>query len=162
MIIGVISDTHIPRRAKEIPEAVMEAFASVDRILHAGDLVTLGVIAALSSLAPVDAVFGNCDPEPVRMSLPEKKVIEAGGFKIGLAHGDKGPQRTTPLRALHTFEAGSVDCIVFGHSHRPYCQRHEKLLLFNPGSPTDRRWGPQLSYGILRLEETIQGEIIGL
>lgn len=156
--IGVISDTHIPYRARTIPPIVFEIFRDVAMILHAGDLVTLDVITQLEAQAPVYAVYGNVDPLDVVQKLPKKREIEVEGVRIGLVHGD-GPGRSTAERALAAFSG--VDCIVFGHSHSPLCQRVDDVLLFNPGSATDRRAQPKHSVGILTVHDgKIDGEII--
>lgn len=156
--IGVISDTHIPHRAKAIPPIVFELFKDVGMILHAGDLVTLDVLIELEAIAPVYAVYGNVDPPEVTVRLPKKREIEVQGVRIGLVHGD-GPGRSTAERALAAFP--DAHCVVFGHSHIPMCQRVGKTLLFNPGSATDRRSQPQHSVGILTVSgQAVEGEII--
>lgn len=156
--IGVISDTHIPYAARTIPPVVFERFRGVAMILHAGDLVTVDIITELEAIAPVYAVYGNVDPLDVAQRLPKKREIEVDGVRIGLVHGD-GSGGSTPERALAAFSG--VDCVVFGHSHRPVCQRVGGVLLFNPGSATDPRGLPQRSVGILTVQDgQIDGEII--
>ncbi|NLZ93913.1 MAG: metallophosphoesterase family protein [Firmicutes bacterium] len=163
MRIGVLSDTHIPTRARHLPPALFTIFAGVDLLLHAGDLVEEHVLTELSTIAPVEAVAGNMDPPLLKQKLGRKKVLELAGFKIGLVHGDYGNERSkTPQRALEAFDKEQVDCVVFGHSHQPYLQTHNNVLLFNPGSPTDRRREPRHSCGLLTLDKTITAEIIYL
>lgn len=147
MRIGVISDTHIPGRARAIPETVLQAFAGVDLIFHAGDLVVPEVLAVLETVAPVEAVLGNNDRG---LELPVSRIVTAGRFRIGLTHGHLGIGRTTVARALSHFD--DVDCVVFGHSHIPHCERHGTVLAFNPGSATDRRRMPRCSFGMLFIE----------
>lgn len=156
--IGVLSDTHMPRRAAGYPEALLQAFRGVDLILHAGDLTTLRALEPLRALAPVVAVAGNTDDAAVRAALPTHRVIEAGGYRIGLTHGHLGPGATTPERARNTFS--DVHVVVFGHSHAPCCEQREGVLLFNPGSPTDRRAQPLFSCGILHLDGPPWGELL--
>lgn len=155
MKIGVLSDTHIPRKAKTIPHIVLDSFSRVDHIIHAGDLSDLSVVAALEALAPVTAVAGNTEPPEVRDRLGEKKTVTFGRVTVGVVHGH-GEKGRTSDRAAGSFQAQSVRCIVFGHSHIPYCETHGGVLLFNPGSPTDRRRNPYYSFGILEID----GEII--
>ena len=94
MRIGVISDTHIPKAAQDIPRQIYREFKKVDLILHAGDLVELSVIEKLKKLAPVKAVCGNMDEHKVRAALPEKEVISLeNGIKIGLIHGFGSPHK---------------------------------------------------------------------
>ena len=160
LTIGVTSDTHIPARAKSLPQAVITAFSSVDLILHAGDLTTLEVLDELSDLAPVQAVFGNMDDWEVRTRLEHRKVVEVEGRRIGLIHGSGSPTGLH-LRALDAFRKDRVHAVVFGHSHRPYSQQIENVLLFNPGSPTDTIFAPYRAFGRLILKgDAISGEII--
>lgn len=144
--IGVLSDTHIPMRARHLPAEIFIAFTGVDLILHAGDIMDWSVIQELSTLAPVEAVYGNMDHGEVRQRLERRRIIEIGDVRIGLIHGD-GAGYSTAARALQAFSG--VECVVFGHSHRPYNEMHGDTLLFNPGSPTDRRMMPMGSYGFL-------------
>ncbi len=158
MLVGVISDTHIPRRAKAIPPAVARALAGTALILHAGDLTDPAVLAWLRDLAPVEAVAGNGDPPELAISLGRQKLLTVEGFRIGLIHGD-GRRGTTRERAAAAFPG--ADCIVYGHSHLPNNTRSGATLLFNPGSPTDRRRSPACSYGLLHIdEEGIRGEFL--
>lgn len=163
MLIGVISDTHIPLRAKQLPAALFKALDGVDLLLHAGDLVEERVLNELSSLAPVEAVAGNMDPFQLAALLGRKKVLDLSGFRIGLIHGDLGGDRQkTPQRAYEAFVNDNVACIVFGHTHQPYCREENGVLLFNPGSPTDRRREPRHSCGRLILGDRLTAEIIYL
>lgn len=148
----MIADTHIPVRARSLPPEVLTAFAGVDLILHAGDLVTAGVLDTLRRIAPVEAVAGNNDPPPVALGLGITKELSLAGYRIGLTHGHAGIGKSTVERALSHFDG--FDCVVFGHSHIAYCQHHGETLAFNPGSPTDRRRSPQYSFGFLHLEPT--------
>lgn len=158
LLIGVVSDTHVPARARALPAQLFDAFADVDMILHAGDLVSESVLTELEALAPVHAVCGNMDPPELARRLPRTKMIEAAGVKIGLIHGD-GRGGSTVERAYQAFP--DADCIVFGHSHTPHLERRGKTLLFNPGSPTDRRREPKHSYGFLEIEDgRVEGRIV--
>lgn len=158
MKIGVLSDTHIPRRARSLPPILFEAFADVAMILHAGDVVSDDVLIELESLAPVYAVRGNMDPPELFSKLPLSRTIEVEGATIGLIHGH-GRSGRTEDRALKAFP--QADCVVFGHTHVPMCERRGGVLLFNPGSPTDRRAQPKHSFGLLTVESgQVSGEII--
>jgi uncharacterized protein len=162
MRIGVLSDTHIPLRARILPPVLFELFAGVNLILHAGDLIDEQVIKDLSAIAPVEAVAGNLDGRDLALRLGRKKILSLSGFSIGLIHGDAGRGSKTPARALAAFNGDNVDCVVFGHSHQPYCRLENGVLLFNPGSPTDRRREPRHSCGILTLSRDISPEILYL
>ncbi|WP_273484694.1 metallophosphoesterase family protein [Desulforamulus ruminis] len=157
MLIGVVADTHMPRKGKELPKMLLQGLEKVDMIIHAGDLTELWVLDQLSEIATVSAVAGNIDPPAVVEALGYKKVLEVEGRKIGVFHGHGNTGKTVE-RAFNAFS--DADCIVFGHSHIPYCQRHQNILMFNPGSPTDKRRQPMYSYGLLMVGETVQGELI--
>jgi hypothetical protein len=157
MKIGVISDTHIPEAATQLPAELFRAFEDADLILHAGDILDMTVIEELSQLAEVRAVRGNMDYFNRAHLLPEMLIIPAGKFRIGLIHGS-GPPFRLPERILKQF--AGMDCIVFGHTHHPHNEILDGVLMFNPGTPTDRRHASCLSYGILEVAETIRGKII--
>lgn len=156
MKIGVISDTHMPARARELPAELLAALHAVDMILHAGDLTTADVLESLRAIAPTVAVRGNVDSASVRVLLPDKQVIEADGFRIGLVHGD-GSSLSTLERARRAFS--DVDCIVFGHSHVPTVEKRGSVLMVNPGSPTDPRREPRPSYAIISTNGAIEAKI---
>lgn len=155
MIIGLISDTHMPSRAKRLPQAVYEAFQGVDLILHAGDWTAPEVVAMLEEIAPVDGVAGNNDGEDMVRRFGRQKLLQIGGFQIGIVHGD-GIPKTTEQRAFEAFPAGVADIVLFGHSHTPYMEQRDGVWLFNPGSPTDKRWQPLYSCGLLTLTDKIE------
>lgn len=140
--ILVLSDTHVPRKARDLPPAVWAAARQADLILHAGDLVTLALRDRLAQLAPVLAVQGNVDDDEAQRQLPQRVWLRRGGVRIGMTHGHRGRASTTPGRALEAWSPAEVDVVIFGHSHRPLIERRGRLLLVNPGSPTDRRRTP--------------------
>ena len=84
--IGVISDTHIPKRAARVPDAALRLFEDVELILHAGDLSSLAVVDQLVAYAPVEAVQGNVELPEVVAALPIKRELVVGGCAIGLVH----------------------------------------------------------------------------
>ena len=133
MLIGLISDTHIPDRAKEIPQKVFDAFEGVDLILHAGDLTSLKVIEELERIAPVIAIRGNMD-RVNGIDLPNAQVIEAEGLKIGIVHGEVYPRADTQ-QLVYIAKQLDADILVSGHSHQPKIEQTDGVLLINPGSP---------------------------
>ena len=133
MLIGLISDTHIPDRARILPQNVIDAFSDVDLILHAGDLTSPKVIDELEDIAPVMAVQGNMDGAN-GINLPKAKVIEAEDLRIGLVHGEVYPRADTQ-QLLYLAKELNVDILVSGHSHQPKIEQLEGILLLNPGSP---------------------------
>lgn len=160
MKIGVISDTHIPDRAKEIPKKVLEEFKKMDMVIHAGDLVELSVLDELKlACKDVKAVWGNMDPYKVRERLPEKEIIRVGKFKIGVMHGYGSTNRLVEL-LTSIFKDEKLDIIIFGHSHQPLNEKRGDVLFFNPGSITDKTFAPYNSYGIIEINGTIDSRIV--
>lgn len=160
MRIGVISDTHIPDRASEIPKVILEAFKNVDMVIHAGDLVNISVLERLEAVCPdVHAVRGNMDQDEVKKRLPEKEVIKAGTHKIGVMHGFGSPVNLIE-KLSEVFKGDGVDIIVFGHAHYGVNERVGGILFFNPGSPTDKIFCAYNSYGIIELNDTVKAEVI--
>jgi putative phosphoesterase len=144
--LAIISDTHMPRGGRAIPEACLARLRAADAILHAGDLVGLEVLELLESLGPpVHAVHGNVDEPEVRMRLPAVRVVEAEGARIVMTH-DGGPaaRRLDRLRARFP----DADAVVFGHSHLPLHEERDGFHVFNPGSPTERRRAPRHTMGV--------------
>lgn len=133
MLIGLISDTHIPDRARVLPQNVLDAFSDVDMILHAGDLTSMSVIAELENIAPVMAVQGNMD-RANGIDLPQARVIEAEGLRIGLIHGEVYPRADTQ-QLVYLAKELNADILVSGHSHQPKIEKTDGVLLINPGSP---------------------------
>ena len=159
--IGIISDTHIPQ-FKKLPESIWEHFAGVELIIHAGDLSVLSIIEELETIAPVVAVQGNVEKDEVIHTLPIKREIVVGHCRIGIVHilGDSHNRERIARQ-----EFPNAQCVVFGHSHIPYNQEHEGLLLFNHGSGTDRRRQPKCSIGLLHVDDEtrkVWGEIVWL
>ena len=174
LTVGVVSDTHLYDRpsGRDLPQPLLDELvkARVGLILHAGDIFAPWVLDRLSGIAPVLAVTGNGDDAAMRLALPRSRVVTIGPHRLGLVHGHEGRGSTTPSRALNTFlpargapaREPSISCVVFGHSHQPLSRRHEPggILLFNPGSPTDKRAQPYHSFGLLRIADTIEPELV--
>jgi uncharacterized protein len=154
MKIGVVSDTHLRGGSVKLPAALTEALEHVDSILHLGDWVSMEVYHQLAAFAPVEGVAGNNDGEDIIRRFGHHKILTLGGVRIGLVHGHEPYSRlTTPQKARKTFETTNVDVILFGHSHQPYLATEEGVLMFNPGSPTDKRREKQYSFGLLEIGE---------
>ncbi len=158
MKIGVISDTHIRSSAKLLPNIIYEVFDGVDMILHAGDILIDEVIIELETIAPVYAVAGNNDGYDMLDKYGTKRVIEVNGKRIGLTHGTSGGR--TYMNAYDKFMGVKLDCVVYGHSHKPHNEVIDGVLFFNPGSPISRRFEPRYSLGLLQVDKEIKGEII--
>jgi putative phosphoesterase len=133
--IGLISDTHIPSRAKAIPPTVFRVFAKVDFIIHAGDIVELSVIDELEQIAPVLAVQGNMDDPKVRGVFPEVNSLKVADWKIGVTHDQGEFSGLGKMRELA--RQNLFDVVVFGHTHTSKVRWEGKTLFINPGSPTN-------------------------
>lgn len=160
MKILVLSDTHIPRVAQDLPERVYKEIENADMILHAGDFVDIEVLDALKKLKKVHAVYGNMDSSEIRRMLKDKETVQAGKFRIGLIHGYGAPRE---LLETVKSEFTNVDAIVFGHSHIATNTVKDGVLFFNPGSPTDTIFAKEKTFGILEVtDKKIEGRIITL
>ena len=158
MRILVLSDTHIPRAAHDLPIQVYNEVDKCDMILHAGDFVEKEIYDKLVTLKETKAVRGNMDSTKLRDILKDKEMITIEGCKIGLIHGYGA---SGELMETVRKEFGDVDAVVFGHSHNPVNIVKDGTLLFNPGSPTDTIFAPFNSYGILEIKgNKIEGKIV--
>jgi putative phosphoesterase len=158
MRIGVLSDTHLRRVGRDFKIIYDQYLRDVDIILHAGDFTASDVVVFLSK-KPFHGVQGNMDSLEVKVSLPEKKVIEVGGYRIGLIHGWGSSEG---LEERITGEFHGVDAIVFGHSHKPANHLREGILFFNPGTTTGFSSKGIHTLGILECSDVLHGEIIAI
>ena len=149
--LWVISDTHIPERAKKLPEEFLEKIKAEDIIFHCGDFVSPEVLMALENKAKVIAVCGNMDYPELKSFLPKKRVERVSETKIGIAHGLGSPFGLAQ-RVYQEFEE-KPEVILFGHSHSPYQRKIENTLLFNPGSLSGNLFSWKKSYGILHIDQ---------
>ena len=155
MVVGVLADTHIPKRARDLPPQAYQHLGGVDAIIHAGDVLVPEVLERLARIAPVYAVLGNNDRG---VQLPERLQLCWEGVELAIVH-DSGAREGRPKRLRRWFPTARA--VVFGHSHVPMNEWHDGLLLFNPGSPTDRRRQPRHTMGVLRLVDgQIESEVI--
>ena len=146
MVIALISDTHLPRGARRIPDACVERMRASDLVIHAGDISTREALAEIEAVGPpVAAVHGNVDSADLRAALPEARLVDADGATIAVVH-DAGPA-TGRLKRMRT-RFPDADAVVFGHSHIPLHQEDGGFQIFNPGSPTDRRRQPRHTMGV--------------
>lgn len=149
----VLADTHIPRRAEALPEALRPHLENADLVLHAGDVMDPAVLEELSGYAPVYAVRGNLDPPEA--GLPETVELDLDGARIAMVH-DSGRKKGRRRRLARRFP--EVRVVVFGHSHIPFLEDEDGLMLLNPGSPTDKRRQPEHTFALL---EVTNGEVSG-
>ncbi|HWL64451.1 MAG TPA: metallophosphoesterase family protein [Actinomycetota bacterium] len=158
MKVAVVADTHTHGMSRTIPMGAWPYLETADHILHAGDVTDPAVLGELKALAPVTAVMGNCDSFDIRdWGATDEVEIEVGGISIAMLH-DSGPTKGRRDRMRKRFPGARV--VVFGHSHMPFNEDENGLLLFNPGSPTWPRRAPFTSMGLLWIENgTVEGEI---
>ena len=166
LTIGVVSDSHLHEQGntRTLPRPLLDELtkARVGLILHGGDIFAPWVLDQLSEIAPTLAVIGNGDPMELRRVLPRRRIVVVGPHSIGLVHGHEGKGTNAVQRARVTFADNDlVRCVVFGHSHQPLSRLEQNgVILFNPGSPTDRRGAPYFSFGLLRVGEKIEPELV--
>ncbi|MFB9909716.1 metallophosphoesterase family protein [Allokutzneria oryzae] len=152
MRVLMISDTHVPHRARALPDQVWREVDEADLVIHAGDWVEEAVLDALTDRATVLAgVHGNNDDAAIRSRLPEVAHVEVGGLRIAVVH-DTGPAKGREQRCDAHFPG--VHVLVFGHSHIPWdTTTPGGIRLLNPGSPTDRRRQPACTYITATVDE---------
>jgi len=145
MRLGIIADTHGLLRP-----SVLDVFAEVDHILHAGDVGRDDLLTELEVLAPVTAVYGNTDGFDIRRRCPQVAQLELDGLYVTVTHGDQFGS-PTPDR-LHR-EFPDADIIVYGHTHQPLLELLDKTVtVMNPGAAGPRRFDLLPSVGIMELE----------
>jgi putative phosphoesterase len=161
MLLAVISDTHLPRGSRRLPDACIRRLRAADLVIHAGDVVQLSVLEELEALGPpVAAVHGNVDSPQLRTLLPAERVVEAAGIRIGVVH-DAGPAKGRLSRLRGRFPECAA--VVFGHSHIPlHEQADDGFQIFNPGSPTDRRRQPVATMGLAHIGDGVTFEVLEL
>jgi putative phosphoesterase len=148
--IVVLSDTHLRAgRPRQLSEAVWAAIADSDLVLHAGDVVDASLLAEFDARhVPFRAVLGNNDLT-LRDTLPERVEFDLEQGRVAMVH-DSGATKGRAARLHRWFPDAQV--VVFGHSHTPVNEWHDGQLLFNPGSPTERRQQPTRTFGVIELD----------
>jgi uncharacterized protein len=145
--VAVISDTHLPRGGRTLPEECVRLLRGADLILHGGDFVSAGFLDELRALGPpVEAVHGNMDEPALKESLPGEHVVDVGGTRIGMMHV-AGQRAGREARLAARFP--DCEAVVYGHTHVPQVERFQHLWILNPGSPTERRSAPVHSMIVL-------------
>ncbi|SCL30133.1 metallophosphoesterase family protein [Micromonospora inyonensis] len=150
MRVLVTADTHVPKRARDLPGQLWAAIDTADVVLHAGDWVDVALLDAVESRARrLVAVYGNNDGPALRARLPEVARVELAGLRVAVVH-ETGPRTGREARCAARFP--DADLLVFGHSHIPWdTVAPTGLRLLNPGSPTDRRAQPYATYVTARV-----------
>lgn len=143
MKIGVISDTH-----GFLDPKIPTLFKGVEHILHAGDIGYASIILELQYLAPVTAVLGNND---AGLDFNETEAVTVGGIRFLVEH-IVPPMKPAPDFAARLWKM-ETRAVVFGHSHRRYCETHDGVLFFNPGYAGKPKLGLTRSAAVLELND---------
>jgi len=154
----LIADTHVPTRARQLPERLWAQVESADLVIHAGDWVVPELMDEMESRATrLLACYGNNDGERLRARLPEVATEVIEGVRVGVVH-ETGPRagREARMRAAYP----DLDLLVFGHSHIPWDTTQDGLRLLNPGSPTDRRRQPHRTYVTLTIQDSRVDDVV--
>jgi uncharacterized protein len=145
--VVVLSDSHLSAGLEAVGDQVLRAVTKADVVLHAGDVTSRQALEELGAMVETYAVLGNNDHDLVGI-LQETRVLELGGVRIALVH-DSGATRGRARRLYRRFP--NADLVVFGHSHVPVDEVGEQnQILFNPGSPTQRRSQLHRTFGRMR------------
>ncbi|MEI5674766.1 MULTISPECIES: metallophosphoesterase family protein [unclassified Nocardioides] len=155
----VLADTHLPKRARALPEEVWQRVEEADLVLHAGDWVDVALLDELSARAArLVGVHGNNDHGVLRERLPEVARVDVEGLRVGVVH-ETGPSRGREERCDGRHP--DLDVLVFGHSHIPWDSTTPGgMRLLNPGSPTDRRRQPTCTYLTLVVDGGVLSEVV--
>lgn len=145
MRLLLLADTHVPRRARDLPAQVWDEIDKADVVVHAGDWVDVGLLDAMDGRANhLVGVYGNNDGPVLRERLPEIASVDLDGVRLSVVH-ETGGRQGRESRCAARFP--DTDVLVFGHSHIPWDTTADSgLRLLNPGSPTDRRRQPVATY----------------
>ncbi|MCP9211082.1 metallophosphoesterase family protein [Streptomyces sp. NEAU-Y11] len=152
MRLLLMSDTHLPRRAKVLPRELLDRLPDADVVFHAGDWVDTATLDLLEARSRrLIGVYGNNDGPGLRARLPEVAGVELDGLRFAVVH-ETGAARGRERRCAELFP--EADVLVFGHSHIPWDTTTEdgRLRLLNPGSPTDRRRQPYCTFMTAAIE----------
>jgi uncharacterized protein len=158
MRLLLIADTHVPRRARDMPAVVWDEVARADVVLHAGDWVEPSLLDELEERAErLVACWGNNDGDELRRRLPERADVILGGVRFTVVH-ETGASGGRDARMARVYL--DTDVLVFGHSHIPWDTTAETgLRLLNPGSPTDRRRQPFCTYMTATVSDAVLSDV---
>ena len=172
ILIGLLSDTHVPQRTNTVPDVVIDDFIKkkVDYVFHMGDFTSYEIYKNLIDTFGKDkvvAVRGNMDfDSTIKKSLPESIEFKIYDYNILMLHGMGGPNMIIKrlVKKLDLLNS-DYDIVIFGHTHRPVNEKHNDILFFNPGTttPIDNKFTIVSSYGYLKISnKKIEPEIIYL
>lgn len=158
MHVLLMADTHVPKRARNLPSVLWDAVDEADLVIHAGDWVDEDLLDRLENRSRrLLACWGNNDGPDLRGRLPEVARADVAGVRLAVAH-ETGPADGRELRCDAAFP--DIDLLCFGHSHIPWdTTTPAGLRLLNPGSPTDRRRQPNCTYLTFELAAGAVGNV---
>jgi uncharacterized protein len=159
MRIVLTADTHLPRRARDLPPLLWDAIDEADVVIHAGDWVDDALVDAVESRSRrLIGVYGNNDGPAIRRRLPEVARADLDGVRIAVVH-ETGPKDGRERRCAARFP--DRDLLVFGHSHIPWDSTTASgLRLLNPGSPTDRRSQPYATFLTAEISAGVLADVV--
>ena len=159
MRLLLLADTHVPKRARDLPAQVWDEVASADVVIHAGDWVEVELLDALAGRARrLIACWGNNDGPDLRTRLPERADVMLDGLRFTVVH-ETGSASRREARMAQSYP--ETDVLVFGHSHIPWdTTARTGLRLLNPGSPTDRRRQPFCTYMTANTRSGVLREVL--
>lgn len=155
----LIADTHVPKRAKDLPAPVWEEVSTADVVIHAGDWVEPMLLDELDARATrLVACWGNNDGAELRRRLPERADVTLNGLRFTVVH-ETGAAAGREARMARQYP--DTDVLVFGHSHIPWDTTAKSgLRLLNPGSPTDRRRQPHCTYMTATVRNSALSDVV--
>lgn len=154
MRILVISDTHIPVTADNLPSLIEKEARNSDCCLHCGDFVNYSVFKTLNEWTKTYGVCGNMDDVSIKKSMPDKLILKFEEITLALTHGEGHPNKIIDfLNKKFSQEIQDIDIFVFGHSHSATNTKINGKIYFNPGSLTDKIFALYNSYGILEISK---------
>jgi uncharacterized protein len=157
--IVVMADTHA-ESIDQLPEELRFAIDKADMVLHLGDFTSPEMLSELQKTGNFHGIWGNHDGEAIQSQLKKSEDVEIEGWKLGLIH------RVFPLgsrlRLRHCFKGLNVDAILYGHSHVPVIERDKGIIYFNPGSVAGRFPAAFPSFGLMRVNGSVNCELVRL
>jgi putative phosphoesterase len=157
--VAVISDTHLPRGGRVLPDRCRDLCRGAELLLHCGDVTSLAFWDELRALGtPLEGVHGNMDEPALRRLLPHSRLVEIEDVRIGMVH-IPGPTAGRESRLVARFPG--CRAVIYGHTHLPQVEAAGGVWILNPGSPTERRRAPGHSMLLLDVERaTIEPRLI--
>jgi uncharacterized protein len=150
--ILVTGDTHLSKRRNWLPEPLIDGITDADVIIHTGDFSVPESLLLFNEKRCTLGVCGNNDVPDLAQTLPDRLMIRAGNRTIRVTHGhlERGPSARVGVQKAH---AGSVDLVIYGHSHKPHWEEVNSTWFLNPGSPTMKRREPRYSFAWLDIDQ---------